>query len=346
MSRRNTNIWAALENDSDDEPAPVIKVKAKAFVNPGKPYVNPGKPYVNKGLKTPQTQQAQQAQSQSQSQPQPQQAPTHPPSLFPTLGDELWGDSQEQRREFELAYRARVPPPLPPSPPSPPPQSPSPSPSEKEDEVLQTWIDEHGWNDTPSSLRKWMRHYHYETVEQIPTLEEATNFVLAHTNEYLAKSACSEQELWTQPFTQNLSEHASDHFNTSKMSDEDYHAFMTWLLSEGWRVEEPVSRTYVRAEPDSLPSRPWRHIIPPQPRVQRADCTFPVARFCRKGRDCLEDTCRFVHGDTIARQNVPCHFGQYCGESDPTGLKRAQCLRMHPGETWTARSVITRPVAK
>lgn len=327
MSRRNTNIWAALGNgnDSDDESAPVVVIKAKASV--------PGKPYVNKGLKTQKT--------PLKTTPQ---APTQPPSLFPTLGDELWGDSQEQRREFELAYRTRAPPPLPPSPP---PQSPSPSPSEqKEDEVLQTWIDEHGWNDTPSSLRKWMRHYHYETVEQIPTLEEATNFVLAHTNEYLAKSACSEQELWTQPFTQDLSEHASDHFNTSKMSDEDFHAFMTWLLSEGWRVDEPVSRTYVRAEPDSLPPRPWRHIIPPQPRVQRADCTFPVARFCRKGRDCLEDTCRFVHGDTIARQNIPCHFGQYCGESDPTGLKRAQCLRMHPGETWTARSVITRPVAK
>jgi hypothetical protein len=68
-----------------------------------------------------------------------------------------------------------------------------------------------------------------------------------------------------------------------------------------------------------------------------------IPRFCRAGAECADLECRFVHADTIPRINEPCKFGAECGASDPTGLKRSQCLRMHPGETWTAEMVIVRP---
>jgi hypothetical protein len=41
--------------------------------------------------------------------------------------------------------------------------------------------------------------------------------------------------------------------------------------------------------------------------------------------------------------NQPCSFGAACGSSDPTGVKRSQCLHMHPGETWVEGMVINRP---
>jgi hypothetical protein len=71
----------------------------------------------------------------------------------------------------------------------------------------------------------------------------------------------------------------------------------------------------------------------------------PVMRFCRAGADCPEkDTgCRYVHGDTIPKIDKPCGFGAECGASDPTGLKRSQCIYMHPGEEWTADLCIHRP---
>ncbi len=71
----------------------------------------------------------------------------------------------------------------------------------------------------------------------------------------------------------------------------------------------------------------------------------PVMRFCRAGADCAEkDTgCRYVHGDTIPKIDKPCGFGAACGASDPTGLKRSQCIYMHPGEEWTADLCIHRP---
>ena len=69
----------------------------------------------------------------------------------------------------------------------------------------------------------------------------------------------------------------------------------------------------------------------------------PVPRFCRAAGACTEEGCRYVHGDTIPRVNKPCGFGADCGASDPTGVKRSQCLFMHPGETWNSSLVIRRP---
>jgi hypothetical protein len=66
----------------------------------------------------------------------------------------------------------------------------------------------------------------------------------------------------------------------------------------------------------------------------------PVARFCKEGRACPTAGCRYVHGDTIPRIDEPCKFGAACGSGD--AAKRATCLRMHPGETWTADLVVRR----
>lgn len=72
--------------------------------------------------------------------------------------------------------------------------------------------------------------------------------------------------------------------------------------------------------------------------------TTSIQRFCRAAGSCTDEKCRYVHGDTIPRINEPCGFGAECGASDPTGLKRSQCLRMHPGEEWNDSLVIHRPV--
>ena len=66
----------------------------------------------------------------------------------------------------------------------------------------------------------------------------------------------------------------------------------------------------------------------------------PVARFCKEAKACPTAGCRYVHGDTIPRVNEPCKFGAGCGSGD--AAKRATCLRMHPGETWTPELVIKR----
>ena len=66
----------------------------------------------------------------------------------------------------------------------------------------------------------------------------------------------------------------------------------------------------------------------------------PVARFCKEGTACPTAGCRYVHGNTIPRINEDCKFGAGCGSGD--AAKRATCLRMHPGETWTAELVIKR----
>jgi len=66
----------------------------------------------------------------------------------------------------------------------------------------------------------------------------------------------------------------------------------------------------------------------------------PVGRFCKEGTACPTAGCRYVHGDTIPKINEPCKFGEGCGSGD--AAKRATCLRMHPGETWTPELVIKR----
>lgn len=181
-----------------------------------------------------------------------------------------------------------------------------------------------------------------------------------------------EEEIWQQPFSADLEEYWPETYDTREMSDKDYHALMDWLYSKGWYVDS-YDRAGVRCWTDNAPSRRWdaaamapeeeHHVRWADAEEPKKACggaghshchghgrppakpkTVVIPRFCREGHACAAGaSCRYVHGDTIPRINDACAFGAGCGASDPTGVKRSQCLRMHPGETWTPELVIRRP---
>jgi len=165
--------------------------------------------------------------------------------------------------------------------------------------------------------------------------------------------AVEEAEIWAQPFARALCTYYADCYNTQALTDDEYEACLTWLYEKGWSVEVE-DRAGFKAFPDNLPPRVWISPLAarfdPLPVSAPVDhCSVPrmkkvgvVPRFCRTVC-CKEAGCRYVHEDTIARINEPCNFGAGCGAADPA--KRALCIRMHPGETWTADLVICRPVA-
>ena len=186
----------------------------------------------------------------------------------------------------------------------------------------------------------------------------------------------TESDLWAQPWTNDLELHFSDCYDTSVLSEADYSAMLTWMYAQGWDIQIET-RDIVQACPDTLPPRLWVpdrfsrignspvvcrdcHSVTHAARVtdQKPSTVTHAARvtgkkaksacvphFCRAssgGVPCAEAGCRYVHADTMPRLNQPCGFGAGCGASDPTGVKRTQCLYMHPGETWDATMVITR----
>jgi len=146
--------------------------------------------------------------------------------------------------------------------------------------------------------------------------------------------ADQEQELWSQPFAVDLEmkDQAQDIFDCRGLTDSQYADFMTFLYEKGWDVchEE---RRWVQARTGSEPARVW---VPP--------ATKFIPRFCREGIECFKQDCNYVHGDTIHKVKEDCTFGAKCGASDPTGAKRALCIRMHPGEVWSPSSCVHRPV--
>jgi hypothetical protein len=162
-----------------------------------------------------------------------------------------------------------------------------------------------------------------------------------------------EEEIWEQPFSVNLEEYWSETYDTRAMSDSDYHALMGWLFSVGWYVDR-YDRAGVRTWQDNAPALRWNpatmeaeephHHHHHHHRAPKPKGAVTIPRFCREGHACSATggSCRYVHGDTIPRMDELCSFGAGCGASDPTGVKRSQCLRMHPGETWTAELVIRR----
>lgn len=179
----------------------------------------------------------------------------------------------------------------------------------------------------------------------------------------------SEDEFWSQPFTARLEEMWADTYNTAVLSDSEYNDLMSWLFAKGWEVVDfdregvkfyPGCQTPRRWDPATgAPeevrkvrfeepasccdhSHPHSHSHTPARRTKAPKSTVTVPRFCREGAGCTAAGCRYVHGNTIPRINEPCAFGAGCGASDPTGVKRSQCLRMHPGEVWTPDLVITR----
>ena len=170
--------------------------------------------------------------------------------------------------------------------------------------------------------------------------------VEAH-NAYLERMSEKEEDFYMQSFNAELSEITSYRYNTADLTQEQYEECMTWLYANGWNVKEEA-RDFIHTWPDDLPPRVWvpagERPAPVAPKKKVSGATVP--RFCRDscgGVPCASATCRYVHGDTMPRLEKQCGFGAACGSSDPTGVKRSQCLYMHPGETWSADLVITRP---
>jgi hypothetical protein len=171
----------------------------------------------------------------------------------------------------------------------------------------------------------------------------------------------SEEEFWAGPWSAKLHEQNSDVYDTTELTDVEYNGMMSWLYEKGWWVGD-FERSWVSFEPDNMPSRRWCPLSDELPRkvvhfgpscchkkekkaASPSDAgAAPILRFCRS-TECTEEGCRYVHGDTIPRVDRPCAFGERCGAADPTGMKRSQCLYMHPGETWSADLVIRRPAA-
>ncbi len=171
---------------------------------------------------------------------------------------------------------------------------------------------------------------------------------------YFAHCHRTEDEFWNQPFTANLEERIPDYYDTSALTDEEFHAMIGWAYSNGWNVDVCGRETVKLVSDNNPPRRYIPHVFweeshhdhchghSHQASAKKVK-TATIPRFCRAGEACTEDDCRYVHGDTIPKVNRSCGFGESCGASDPTGVKRSQCLYMHPGETWTTESCIHRP---
>jgi hypothetical protein len=176
---------------------------------------------------------------------------------------------------------------------------------------------------------------------------------------YLSLCHRSEEEFWAQSFTQNLDERIPDYFDTTGLTDDEFHSMLAWTYNKGWMVDV-CGRESVKLVSDDGPSRRY---IPDNFWTHKSSCyshshshhepkkakTSTIPRFCRAAV-CEEADCRYVHGDTIPKTNRTCGFdGKHdrplCGASDPTGVKRSQCLFIHPwdGETWTTESCIHKP---
>jgi hypothetical protein len=198
---------------------------------------------------------------------------------------------------------------------------------------------------TEDELRPWVPH----DPEPDP---ETCLYVVPDTDAW----ASAESELWKQPFSENLENPYSSNYDLSRMSEEHYRSFMKWIYQHGFYVEE-FGRHGCYATPIGAGARSWPVCEPASATTTTASAAprlsapgtdagrrraAPVPKFCKDGKKCKKAGCEYVHGDTIRKVPKPCGFGAACGASDPTGVKRKQCLYMHPGETWTPESVIHR----
>jgi len=190
-------------------------------------------------------------------------------------------------------------------------------------------------------------HAAREAAAEAARIAEEIAIVAAH-NEHLDRMYEKEEEFYQQDFMANVGECGPCRYNTAELTDAEYEGCMTWLYANGWNVAEE-SRDFIHTWADTLPPRVWIPmsaavaVAPAQKEKKKEKVTVP--RFCVKC-DAANPapTCRYVHGDSMSRLDKPCGFGEACGASDPTGVKRTQCLYMHPGEIWSADLVITRPV--
>jgi len=192
---------------------------------------------------------------------------------------------------------------------------------------LMEWVYWHGW-DVEEESRTLLRAepgFHLCRVwvpkrEEVEVVEEE---ITEETRRMLEQER--EEELWQR-------ERAERRFRKGSGSG-------------GARVVAPAravvapARAVVAAAPVKTAARVVEELSAPGSDVGRRN-GCPVARFCKEGRACPTAGCRYVHGDTIPRIDEPCKFGAACGSGD--AAKRATCLRMHPGETWTADLVVKR----
>jgi hypothetical protein len=188
--------------------------------------------------------------------------------------------------------------------------------------------------------------------------------------EEAADTARQESDLFAQPFASNLDWSFADIYNTTRLTDEEWVACMTWLYDQGWDIVDE-NRAGFKGWPANLPPRVW--VAPATETRQwssQAACggaggsvthaervTGPrvtggakpkksgaiVPRFCRDshgGVPCADPACRYVHADTIACVDKCCGFDGRC-----SGDKRLTCIYMHPseGQTWSAGMVVHRP---
>jgi hypothetical protein len=182
---------------------------------------------------------------------------------------------------------------------------------------LMEWVYWHGWEveeESRTRLSAWPE-YHLCRVwtpkrEEVEVVEEE---ITEETRRMLEQER--EEELWQR-------ERAERRFRKGSGSG-------------GARV---VARAVVAA-PGPVKTVVKEELSAPGSDVGRRN-GCPVARFCKEGRACPTAGCRYVHGDTIPRIDEQCKFGAACGSGD--AAKRATCLRMHPGETWTADLVVRR----
>ena len=179
----------------------------------------------------------------------------------------------------------------------------------------------------------------YDEIDYDVEAHQAATAATAAT----AAVSLEENGIWDQSFSGSLEMYYGDAYDFRGLTDSEYNACMSWLYENGWELSGE-DRAGVKAWPAKLPPRVW------VPNTRACACVHEkpvkrvtVPRFCRTA-SCADATCRYVHTDTMPRMDKPCGFGAACGASDPTGVKRSQCLYMHPGETWSADLVIHRPV--
>ena len=143
-----------------------------------------------------------------------------------------------------------------------------------------------------------------------------------------------EDALWEQPFSCYLEESYHGLYDCGSMPERDYAAFMQWLFTNGFDASAKSHRGLVRASWADLPSRHWKPTKAAKWRPEEGT----IQRFCIKcPAGSPVDGCKYVHGDVIQRVNFPCKFALTC-----KGTKRANCLHMHPDETWMPDMVIRR----
>jgi hypothetical protein len=133
--------------------------------------------------------------------------------------------------------------------------------------------------------------------------------------------------IWHQPWARTLEARFNDVYDASALTPAEMIAMRRWFNTNGFRVtlykDGSVKASNEALEPLDIAE------LKVKPRVARFCVRCPTGA---PAADCL-----YEHGDTLARLNEPCKFGDACKSP-----QRATCLRMHPGEAWTADMVIHR----